>query len=149
MKAYFKKLFEYDRWANNGLLEKFEHQFPQNPRIYGLLSHMISAQQIWLDRCLGLPQTAVLWAERLPDEIREDNENYHLAWIDFIDGLQDADFENGVTYTNFKGDTYTSKLSDILAHTVNHGTNHRGQILILMKEEGFVLPSIDYITFVR
>ncbi|MEO6523564.1 MAG: DinB family protein [Mucilaginibacter sp.] len=149
MQAHFKKLFEYDKWANNALLEKFEHQFPQNPRIYVLMSHLLSAQRIWLDRCLGLPQSAILWGERLPDEMREDTENYHLAWVDFINRLQADDFEGRVTYTNSSGETYNTQLSDLLAHVINHGTHHRGQIMTLMKEEGFVLPNIDYITFVR
>ena len=149
MQAHFKKLFEYDKWANNTLLEKFEHQFPQNPHIYALMSHLLSAQRIWLDRCLDLPQSAIIWGERLPDELREDTENYHLAWVDFINRLQADDFESSVTYTNFKGDTYTTKLSDIITQVLNHGAHHRGQIMTLMKEEGFVLPNIDYITFVR
>jgi uncharacterized damage-inducible protein DinB len=60
MQQYFKQLFEYDKWATDALLAKFETQFPQNERIYGLLSHMLSAKRNWLDRCLGLPASAVL-----------------------------------------------------------------------------------------
>lgn len=149
MQAYFIKLFEYDKWAYNALMEKFEHQFPQNPRIYVLMSHILSAQQIWLDRCLGVPQTGQLWAERLPDEMRMDNDNFHSAWVDFISSLQKDDFDKGITYTNSQGNTFTTQLTDLLAHVINHGTHHRGQITILMKEEGFILPSLDYITFTR
>jgi len=149
MQAYFKQLFEYDRWASRALLEKFEHQFPQNERIYELLSHLTSAQRIWLDRCLNVPQGAILWDNRLPDEMRDDVENYHMAWVDLINQLPEADFDNNITYTNSRGETFTNRLCNIITHVINHGTHHRGEMMILMKEEGFVLPNIDYITYVR
>lgn len=149
MQQYFRRMFEYDQWAGHILLSKFEKQFPQNQRIYQLFSHLLSAQRIWLDRCIGLPPSAILWAERLPEEMRYDLENYHAAWIDFIDQLRPDDFDRNITYTNSKGDTFTTGLTDILTHVINHGTHHRGSIITLMKEEGFVPPNIDYITFVR
>jgi uncharacterized damage-inducible protein DinB len=149
MKTYFKQLFEYDKWASHSLLATFERQFPQNERIYELMSHLLSAQRNWLDRCLGVPQTAILWGSRLPDEMKEDLENYHLAWADLIDQMKEGDFDNSITYTNSKGDTFTNTITDIIAHVINHGTHHRGEIMILMKEEGFVLPNIDYITYLR
>ncbi|RKR83247.1 putative damage-inducible protein DinB [Mucilaginibacter gracilis] len=149
MHTYFKQLFQYDKWASKMLLDKFEKQFPQNERIYGLMSHLLSAQRNWLDRCLGIPQSAVLWGQRLPDEMRQDLENYNLAWIDFIESLHDADFAKPITYTTAAGITYTNTLTEIIAHVINHGTHHRGQILILMKEEGYVLPGIDLISYLR
>jgi uncharacterized damage-inducible protein DinB len=149
MQSYFKQLFEYDRWASQKLLDKFEHQFPQNERIYVLMSHMLSAQRVWLDRCLGIPQSVEIWATRLPEEIRNDMENYHLAWVDLINQLAPEDFDNTITYTNTRGETFTNRLCDIITQVTNHGTHHRGEIMILMKEEGFVLPNIDYITYLR
>ncbi|EHQ29289.1 DinB family protein [Mucilaginibacter paludis] len=149
MQRYFKRLFEYDKWAGHILLSKFEKQFPQNERIYQLFSHLLSAQLIWLDRCIGAPQKAIIWGERLPEEMRNDLEIYHQAWVEFIDQLQPDDFDKNITYTNSKGDTFTTRLSDIMTHVINHGTHHRGSIITLMKEEGFVLPNIDFITYAR
>ncbi len=51
--------------------------------------------------------------------------------------------------TGKQGDTYTNTVTDMIVQVLNHGTHHRGQIMTMMKEEGFVLPNIDYITFVR
>jgi len=149
MKTYFKQLFEYDRWASSQLLEKFEKQFPQNARIYELFSHVLSAQRIWLDRILGIPQSVERFQDRMPDEMKEDMENYHLAWIEFIDQVQPGDFDRVVSYIHPNGTPYSERLVDIMTHVVNHGTHHRGNLVVLMKEEGFVPPGLDYISFVR
>jgi len=130
-------------------LEKFEKQFPQNARIYELFSHVLSAQRIWLDRILGIPQSVERFQDRMPDEMKEDMENYHLAWIEFIDQVQPGDFDRVVSYIHPNGTPYSERLVDIMTHVVNHGTHHRGNLVVLMKEEGFVPPGLDYISFVR
>ncbi len=149
MKTYFKQLFEYDIWASRRIFDLFEKQFPQNERIYELFSHMLSAQRVWLDRCLGLPQTEPIWKSRLPEQIKQDIERYHQDWVAFVDQLQPEDFERNVSYTNSRGDAFDNLLIDIMRQVTNHGTHHRGQLLLLMKEEGFVVPNIDYISYVR
>jgi uncharacterized damage-inducible protein DinB len=149
MKHYFKQLFEYDKWATGELISKFEKQFPQNQRIYELLSHTLSTKRIWLDRCMGLPQSVERFQDRLPEEIKEDLENYHAAWVDFIDQLNADDFKNRVDYTTTQGVKYHNTLTEIITQVINHGTHHRGGIIVLMKEEGFVVPMLDYIHYIR
>jgi len=149
MQAYFKQLFEYDKWASDLLMDKFERQFPQNPRIYELFSHLISTQRIWLDRILGIPQSVERFKDRLPDEMKEDLENYHRSWMEFIEQLQPGDFDRIISYVHPNGTPYNERLVDIMAHVVNHGTHHRGNLVILMKEEGFVVPTLDMIFYVR
>ncbi len=149
MKAYFINLFGYDIWANRQLLEKFEQQFPQNARIYELFSHTISVQRVWLDRVLGIPQSVAVFQDRLPEEMKEDMENYHAAWVDFLSGLEADSFDRKIHYKNTAGDTFDTALVDIITQVTNHGTHHRGNLMILMKEEGFVLPQLDYITYTR
>ncbi|WP_448698616.1 DinB family protein [Mucilaginibacter sp. AW1-3] len=149
MKAYFKQLFEYDHWASHELFDKFEKQFPQNSRIYELFSHLLSTQRIWLDRILGIPQSVERFQDRLPEEIKQDLENYHTEWMDFIDQLQPEDFDRVISYIHPNGQPYNDRLLDIMAHVINHGTHHRGNLIILMKEEGFVAPTLDLIYYVR
>jgi len=149
MKEHFISMFEYDLWASKTLLHKFELQYPINPRIYELVSHLLSAQRIWFDRCMGVPETVQRFQDRLPAALQTDSSLYHQDWKAFLSSLQAADFQRMISYTNFKGEAYTDKLEDILAHVVNHGTHHRGSIIILMKEEGFTIPVLDYIFYRR
>jgi len=149
MQTYFANLFGYDKWASTCLLSVFEERAPVNPRIYELLSHMQSTQRIWLDRCLELPQTTERFMSRTPGKIKEDMENYHRDWMDYINSLQPGDFDRRITYANSMGQVFSDKLQDIITQVINHGTHHRGTIIALMKEEGFPPPGLDYISYTR
>jgi len=150
MKDHFKSLFNYDRFANNLIAETINKaNNPEKP--VKLMAHLLAAQQIWLNRCKGLPVTVnSVWpawpAETLVGIIAENN----TAWLSLLDTLQPEDFDRIVSYKNLKGDSYQNKLSDILTHVINHGTHHRaqaGQHLIAAGVEQ--LPPTDYIFFIR
>ena len=113
------------------------------------MSHLLNAQQIWLSRCLGTSssnyQLWPKWEADIFDDIIADN---HREWLDFLN--TDIEPEQFIAYKNFKGDEFNSKLIDILAHVINHGTHHRAQIGILLKQsEAIELPSTDYVHYVR
>ena len=54
-----------------------------------------------------------------------------------------------VAYTNSSGTAFETPLRDILTHVVNHGTHHRAQIALVLREAGIAPPATDYIYFVR
>lgn len=149
MQNYFIQLFGYDKWATTRLLEVFDQKPAVNPRINELLSHIQSAQRIWLDRCQGRKETVQRFQERTQQSIWSDMASCHKDWVAFIQSLQPADFTRFISYTNFQGDHLTSMLQDIITQVTNHGTHHRGNIIVLMKEEGFAPPNLDYISYVR
>jgi hypothetical protein len=58
MKTYFITLFNYDRYANGLILTAIiDAGEPEKP--VQLMSHLLAAQQIWYNRCLGLTPAAV------------------------------------------------------------------------------------------
>jgi uncharacterized damage-inducible protein DinB len=68
----------------------------------------------------------------------------------YLDGLQPDDFEKIISYKNSRGDAFENRLSDILAHVINHGTHHRAQIGQQLKSGGLEnLPITDYIFYIR
>jgi uncharacterized damage-inducible protein DinB len=151
MKDYFIRLFEYDRYANQIILDTMIKT--NNPeKTVKLMAHMLAAQEVWINRCKEqLPATSiVLWpdwpAEILGDKITENA----AQWIGFLSQQNDEDFDKMVSYKDTKGNAWENRLSDILAHVINHGTHHRaqaGQHLILAGVEK--LPITDYIFFIR
>lgn len=149
MQDYFIQLFGYDKWATTRLLEIFDQKPAANPRINELLSHIQSAQRIWLHRCQGHKETVQRFQQRTQQTIWSDMESCHKDWVAFIQSLQPADFTGFISYTNFQGDHLTSMLQDIITQVTNHGTHHRGTIVALMKEEGYPAPNLDYISYVR
>ena len=149
MQSYFIQLFRYDKWANTHLLEVFDQKPAVNPRISELLSHIVSVQRIWLDRCQGHKEASQRFQPRTKEEMWKDMQQYHEDWIGYIQSLQPVDFNNLISYTNFQGNHFTDNLTDIITQVINHGTHHRGNIVVLMIEEGYAPPNLDYISFVR
>jgi uncharacterized damage-inducible protein DinB len=150
MKAYFIRLFNYDRFANQLILETIiQAGNPEKP--LQLMAHLLAAQQIWLNRCKGEPVIGVaLWPDWKVDILERMINDNHRAWINFLDYLDPDDFINRIYYKSLKGEAFENQLSDILAHVINHGTHHRAQAGQLLKLAGVEnLPATDYIFYLR
>lgn len=151
MKDFFIRLFNYDGFANEAILGTLLKS-SQPEKAIKLMAHLLAAQRIWYDRCSGSPSFAgPLWQDdgninEFASIIKKNNAD----WINYLDTLTDAEFENIVRYNNLKGDPFENKLSDILIHVINHGTHHRAQIGQQLKFAGTeILPVTDYIAFAR
>ena len=149
MKTYFTRLINYDRYANelisNALIEANEPEKPVQ-----LMAHMLAAQQIWYNRCNELPAIGgALWPDWKADTFGQIIVDNHQKWTAFLNRLDDTQFEKQIKYQNSKGETFSNKLIDVLAHLINHGTHHRAQAGQLLKLEGVSLPSTDYIFYLR
>ena len=150
MKEYFIRLFEYDIYANQIILETIiKVNNPEKP--VKLMAHLLAAQQVWLNRVKGMPAfTGVLWpdwpADALGDIITENGRQ----WIDQLSQMAPEDFDKKITYKDTRGNEWENKVSDVITQVTNHGTHHRaqaGQHLIVAGVEQ--LPITDYIFFIR
>jgi len=147
-KEYFTRLFTYDKHVNQQFAALILSA-GDNERAVELMSHLLNAQQIWLSRCLGTSTTNYqLWPKFELQSFNDIIERNYSEWVSFINTVVEP--SQSVTYQNFKGDKFSNKLLDILAHVINHGTHHRAQIGMLLKQsEGIELPSTDYVHYVR
>lgn len=150
MKIHFLKMINYDQYANLLMLKSIQEiNAPGKP--VQLLSHLLAAQQIWLNRCKGLSAANIVlwpnWEVNTLEQIISDNNS---QWKDFLNQQQPADFERIISYQNTKGENFQNQLSDIIAHVINHGTHHRAQIGQHLKLSGLQkLPVTDYIIYLR
>jgi len=147
MKSHFLNLFQYDAWANDLVLQSIKEKSIQNQKIELLFSHLLTAQKIWLDRCINEHKDFELWTikQDLADFLNQNT----VGWLNYLGILEDASFQNFISYQNTKGQEFNTLLKDILIHLVNHGTYHRGQIIQLLKEERTTVPQTNYIYWVR
>ncbi|MFB9844370.1 DinB family protein [Mucilaginibacter ginsenosidivorans] len=151
MKEYFTRLFNYDKYTNLLVAENIVKAGSPNDSTR-LMAHLLTAQQIWLARCNGESATGrVLWPEDWKaDELAKVAEENGKAWLDLLNTYTAADFDKTINYQNLQGDSFENKLSDILAHVINHGTHHRAQIGQQLKLSGIEkLPVTDYIYYIR
>ncbi|HMR56073.1 MAG TPA: DinB family protein, partial [Cyclobacteriaceae bacterium] len=52
-------------------------------------------------------------------------------------------------YKNYVGDYYETNVEQIMIHLVNHGSYHRGQVAMLLRQKGYEPVNTDYITYDR
>lgn len=142
-----KNLLEYNHFVNQELgqhLEKIEPEL--NSNILNLVSHVSNAQSIWLARIEGAPCSLTPWSKSTLTNFRKvDSENY----LKILEVISTNNLSRTIDYTNSKGKQYQNVLSDILVHLVNHGTYHRGQIAMELRNIGLEPIPTDYILFQR
>tara|TARA_R110001592_G_scaffold59831_2_gene181755 strand:+ start:10500 stop:10949 length:450 start_codon:yes stop_codon:yes gene_type:complete len=148
MKERFTRLYEYNIWANNLFVDVLKSNVYKNEKITTLFHHIGNAQLIWLDRITHSEEDVPeVWTEgSLPDAIELVNRSSQ-RWLDFI--YSQEEYENVIEYKNSKGETYETRISDILTHVANHSTHHRGQLATLLREEEITPPTSDFIFYVR
>lgn len=149
MKEYFLKLFRYNEWANNRILEVLVSTPVRNGDILKLFSHIISAQRLWLERILNSNIIFEIWnTESLEGCIQMSKES-SLAWIKFLERTDEASLKENVHYVNTKGLPFDNTVEDILAHVINHSTYHRAQLARMLRQEDIQPPVTDFIAFRR
>ena len=148
MKAYFQKLYSYNQWANKGLCEHLKALSNEPPEVSKRMCHIVAAEEIWYNRIEPLDFNPLPlfeieeWTVLEPRLISSAQ-----RWLELVD--RTGDFEAVVDYINLSGKSYSSPLSDILIHLANHGTYHRGQIAMLLRQQGLEPLPTDYILFSR
>lgn len=147
MKKQLIRLFEYNFWANQKFAEVLVTNEFKHPKILRFISHTANAQLIWFDRVNGKASDTPVWIEYPISEAIDLLINNSKAWLRYLN--EQEDFARVITYTDSIGDSHRTALSDIIIHVANHGTHHRGQIALLLREEGIAPPASDFMYFTR
>lgn len=138
----FAKLFAYDEWANGQALETALG----NAKAIRLMSHIVAAQVLWLERMERRPQSTPVWPEWDADECRARMGTTAVAIAKFAAA---ADLDAQFSYTTSKGDLFTTRVEDALMHVVMHGVYHRGQVAAAVRAAGGEPAYTDFVQAVR
>jgi uncharacterized damage-inducible protein DinB len=151
-------LYKYNQWANAKILnaaanvtnEQFlaEASFPHGG-LRGTLTHILFAQWIWRSRWEGTSPTYRIRPDEFPSF-----RAFHARWLSeeallmsFVDNLTDEKLNEVLQYKNTKGVPMQQVLWKIMAHVVNHGTQHRAEAAALLTDYGFSPGDVDMIYF--
>jgi uncharacterized damage-inducible protein DinB len=143
-----RRLFECDNWA---IVREFSVlRGVENPEALKMLAHILAAKEIWFVRLNGqdssrlntFPELSFSECKTLADEL--DN-----GYQRFLSALDEAALESSITYKNTKGEEFTTPIGEVLMHIVLHSSYHRGQIALLLRQNGNIAVNTDFITFTR
>lgn len=145
---FFFRMFKYDHWANSESLASVKSSGAQ-ARPLRLMSHLIAAQQVWLDRLKQEKQSIASWPELSLQECEARQASLARSWQDYINGLGPDDYSRRISYTNSKGEPWASTVEDVLTHLLLHSAQHRGQIALELRASGETPAYTDFIEAVR
>jgi uncharacterized damage-inducible protein DinB len=162
MKAHFRRMALYNRWANVRLYEAvgtlsaaaFEAQRSGFfPSLSKTLNHILVGDTIWMGRLDGGGSPGVT---RLDQTLHTDSaalRSARMAMDDrivaFVDGLGPERFEQDLVYRTTSGEAMVTQVGQVLAHFFNHQTHHRGQAHAMLCDAKVAPPALDLILFLR
>ncbi len=148
---HLRRQFAYDDWANGEVLAAIKASGGGSPpaRPLQLLAHILSAEQLWLERLRKHPQSLPVWPEFGLGECATQIAHLAEIWREYFAQLSPAELSEKIAYKNSKGEPWSSTVQDVLTHIVMHSAYHRGQIASLMRAGGTAPAYTDYIHAVR
>jgi uncharacterized damage-inducible protein DinB len=149
MAAHFNRLFVYDLWANHAVLTSLSSIENPPQRSVVLMAHILSAQKLWWERIVGQKQSLPVWPNSTLQDCETRTAELATIWREYLANTNEAALSNSVTYENSQGESWTSKVEDILQHVIMHSVYHRGQIATDMRATGFTPAYTDFVHAVR
>jgi len=142
-------MFKYNNWALERTANSIINLDEILPEAVRLLSHIISAQQIWLNRITGEHSSITPWDNYTIDESISKSVELSGKWINLLEGSGKDLLEKRIQYQNTKGEKFENSIKDIATHVINHSTYHRAQIAQYVKRANGIPAVTDYIVYQR
>jgi uncharacterized damage-inducible protein DinB len=142
------RLLRYDVWANRKTLGALLEGSPP-PKGVAWMGHIVGAEFLWLARIRGQAAPLPVWPKLSVAECGRRMDELAGMWQEFLAEGEPAQWSSEVSYTNSKGEAWTSTVEDILTHVVFHSAYHRGQIASEVRASGGEPAYTDYIHAVR
>lgn len=117
--------------------------------IRNTLVHIMSAEWGWVDRCGGTPRGSALKAADYPTFAA-----VRAQWVavegyvrSFLKGLSDEELDREVTWSLGPGPARTTRVGDLLMHSIVHAAHHRGQVSLLLRALNVPPGNFDLLFF--
>ena len=157
---FLRTLYDYNYWAHRRLLETAARVTDAQRRapvfaigsVHDTLAHTLGAEWLWRRRLSGEGSPVAL-----PDTVRSgDFEALRALWDEeepamrtFVAGLTAADLAADVDYRTLGGHEGRANRWLLLAHVLNHSTQHRSEVAAMLTELGASPGDLDMIVYWR
>ena len=151
-------LFDYTRWADTRMFDAVSKLSPEQwtkdlgsslKSARDTVVHVVSAQWIWISRWKGEVPKGMWTAADYPTpaSIREKSEALAKDLAAFVAEQTEESLAKPLAYKNLKGDSFSYPLGQLMLHTVNHSTYHRGQVTTLIRQLGAQPLTSDLVVY--
>ena len=148
MTSHLERLLRYDLWANREALKSLGQAIPP-PRSLKWMGHIIGAEFLWLARMEARTSELPVWPDLSLQDCGTRLRDLSQQLVDGVARAGPERLNQRISYTNSKGESWTSTVEQILTHVVIHSSYHRGQIAADVRAAGQTPAYTDYIHAVR
>jgi len=155
-KPLLDQLAAYTLWANTRFVDRLKVE-PDDildrpvtssfPSLRSTMLHIRDAENAWTLRLLGI--SPVPW----PAEEGRDVSSlltYTRRLHDLVLDMHEATVQEVVEYQDLRGNRHQQVCWQMLLHCFNHGTQHRGQLITMMRALGLEgMPANDLVVYQR
>ncbi len=162
MKQMLVEYARYNLWANENLIALFrsvddaliaQHIESSFPSIRKTLLHIWDAESLWLERLNGhsptdFPSKTFVGSN---EEVFTGLQKASRSLVQFVESKPSPYFRDKCTFSLISIKTeMTQTIRDMIMHTVNHSTSHRGQLITMCRQLNITqIPRTDYIIYSR
>jgi len=148
LRSHLQQVLRHLQWADEQTFPGLEHRDAPDGALDRFM-HVIAAEHVWLSRIRDETPKVAVWPPFTVDGCRTLMAQNHRGFATLLDGADAAALQREITYTTSDGRRFTNTVADILQHVALHGSWHRGQIAMLLRQAGLQPFSSDYIAHVR
>jgi uncharacterized damage-inducible protein DinB len=153
-------LYKYNAWANARIFDAASNVTPEQflapaPFPHGglrdTLTHILFAEWLWRKRWEGDSPTKWILPEEFPtfESLRARWDEETQALNEFVLSVTDERLNSVFHYKTTGGDPKEDMLWHVMAHVVNHGTQHRAEAAAMLTDSGHSPGDLDLIVFLR
>lgn len=158
--AEVRELFAYNAWANRRIFAAlrtvpseayFRDLKSSHGGLHGTLSHLVWAEQLWLNRWMGRPKPAVYQGKDLAtlDAAARRWEEIERERVTLLDAFTDPRLDETVVVQPSTGGAFRHTFREMFRHAVDHSSYHRGQIVTMLRQVDVTPPNTGLIAFYR
>ena len=146
---------DYGLWANTRFVERLQVE-PDDvldrpaggsfPTLRATLLHIRDAENTWWGRLTGTPTSWPAVPETSLDSVMPVCIRFHAL----VTRLEEIALRSMGCYADLKGRTHQQPAWQMVLHCINHGTQHRGQLITQMRLLGLNdVPANDLVVYQR
>ena len=144
-----RRLLGHLRWADERALRALRGTASPPGQAVSLYAHLLAAEHVWISRLRGVPASVAIWPELELEGCAALAAENDAALAALADGLSETELRRVVAYRSSAGDAFETTVEDILLQVATHGSYHRGQIALLLRQAGAEPLATDFIVYVR
>lgn len=162
MRELIRLMYAYNNWANQRLLDACaklsQEQFlagagysTANPSIRDTLVHMLGTHELWLSRFNGVSPTQLLDPKDFGTFplVRQYWNEVETHTQGYLNRIEEDVLKQTVTYRSLKFEPFSNPRWQIMMHLINHSTQHRSEIALLLTRLDHSPGDLDLIVYIR